>query len=273
MKPIEHSSEVNETEKGDGQLLITSSDTAECFDALKEVLDAMSLAVEAAVEGKDIAAAGLGRDADANPKRGEFSCEGTSVEAFVRDEPSSSQRWEQRLNSELIVTLSTVQHAGYQATAQIDRSGQFAVQSSFGFTYGLGGLAATRVGSVLMHFDVRAIDESQRATRLASKPTQDLGPQPNCDPPTPSRVDRIPRPVSLRQIPPRRSGTHDPADRRDHQLVIFARPTAQILACTAPEYRRSYINFFSRFHSGPFNHRRLEQNIFRYRRLLQLEVS
>lgn len=273
MKPIEHSSEVNEAEKGDGQLFIAGAYAAECFDALEEVFDVMSLAVEATVKGEGMATTGLCRDADADPERIKFLREGTSVEAFVSDEPSTSQGWEQRFNGELIMTLSTVQDAGYQATAQIDGSGQFAVQSSFGFAYGLSGLAATRVGSVLMHFDVRTIDESQRATRLAREATQDLGPQPDCDPPTPSRVDRIPRPISLGQIPPWRSGTHDPADRRDHQLVIFTRPTPHTLACTAAEYRTSYINFFSRLHSGPFNHRRLEQNIFRYRRLPQLKVS
>lgn len=160
-----------------------------------------------------------------------------------------------------------------QATLKVDGSGQFAVQPTFASTYGPGGSAAARAGSVSMDFDVRAIDESQRAARFADQTTQDLRPQPHCDPSTPSRVDRGPRPIDLGKVPPRRSGTYDPTDRRNHQLVIFARPTVQVPASTAPEYRTGYINIFSRFHSGPFNHRRLEQNIFRYGRLRQLKVS
>jgi hypothetical protein len=49
-EPIEHRSELDEAEEGDGQLIVTSRDPTMAFDAGKVVFDRVSVRIEAAVE-------------------------------------------------------------------------------------------------------------------------------------------------------------------------------------------------------------------------------
>ena len=45
--PIDYCREIYETEKGDGQFLVSRSDTAVTFDAAEEVLDGMAMSIKA----------------------------------------------------------------------------------------------------------------------------------------------------------------------------------------------------------------------------------
>ena len=63
-EPIEHRSELDEAEEGDGKLLVTSRDPTVAFDAGKVVLNRVSMRIEAAVEAIGNATGAFWGDAD-----------------------------------------------------------------------------------------------------------------------------------------------------------------------------------------------------------------
>ena len=92
--------------------------------------------------------------AQARPKR-------IGVEAFVCNGATVAQAGQERLDSIKIVTLALGQAERDRSTTSLDDCRKLGIDSTLSVTDRLGSLAAAWIRTVLMHFDVRAIDMPQ----------------------------------------------------------------------------------------------------------------
>jgi hypothetical protein len=112
----------------------------------------------AAVKGHRPEARALCRDTAPCPRSARKNPKGVGVEAFLGDGATAAQAGQKRLGRVKIVTLSLSQTKRDGPPASLNDCSQFRVDSTFGTTDRLGGLAAGRVRTVLMQFDVGTID-------------------------------------------------------------------------------------------------------------------
>jgi len=90
-EPIEHCSELDEAEKGDGQLLVASCNATVTFDASEVVFDRVPVSIEVAVEAIDNSTVALWRDTDHCPACGKAKAEVIRIEGLVCNHPVSVQ--------------------------------------------------------------------------------------------------------------------------------------------------------------------------------------
>lgn len=107
-------------------------------------------------------AIGLGRDADEAAIVGEKFSQFVRVEGFVTKQPEIVHLSEEAFCGLQVVGLAAGQLQTNRSAIVIDQRGQFAIQSSFGFTHGLGGLSSHGIGSVLVDFYVATIHTANR---------------------------------------------------------------------------------------------------------------
>ena len=79
---IGHCGELDETEKSDGQLLVTSGDSTVAFDSVEVVFDRVSMRIEAAVETMGNAASAFGRNANDSSAFGKTMPEAIRIEGL-----------------------------------------------------------------------------------------------------------------------------------------------------------------------------------------------
>jgi hypothetical protein len=128
------------------------------LDSAKEVFDHMAPTVVAAVKGYWPKARALRGNTDsctlpakARPKR-------IGVETFVCNGATVSQAGQERLDSIKIMTLALCQAERDRSTTSLNDCRKLGVDPTLSATDRLGSLASAWICTVLMHFDVRAID-------------------------------------------------------------------------------------------------------------------
>jgi hypothetical protein len=92
--------------------------------------------------------------AQARPKR-------VGIEAFIGNSATVAQAGQERLDRVKIVMLALGQAERHGPPTSLNDRGKLRIYSNFSATDRLGSLAAARVRTVLMQFDVRAIDMPQ----------------------------------------------------------------------------------------------------------------
>jgi len=138
----------------------------------------------------------------------------------------------------------------------IHQRGKLGVESALRPAHRLGALSARGIRSVLMQLDVRTIQVAELPGRAFGQAGQQPVPKPAGTPAAEPGVDRVPRTVALRQIPPRHTRAQQVPQGGDHQPIVLGRPPAYcaILPCT--RFGATQLNFFSRRHNGSGNSKR-----------------
>ena len=222
-EPIEHRSELDEAEEGDGKLLVTSRDPTVAFDAGKVVLNRVSMRIEAAVEAIGNATGAFWGDADHRAAFCKAMPETIRIESPVGNGPAAVQLGFERLAGPEVMLLSRSEMESDCPADTVDNSSELRIEASFGPSHSLGGLSANRIGTVSMHLDVRAVHSADSAKCRTSKLSKDSGPETRCTPSSEARVDRAPGSESVRKVSPRDTGAKHIPHRRNHASVILAR--------------------------------------------------
>jgi hypothetical protein len=156
-EPINDCRELNEGEKRDGEFLVSGAEAPVALESAEEVFDFMAHPVVAAVKGHWPTARALPRYTDPRTLSAQARPKRVGIETFVGDSASVAQAGQERLDRVKIVTLAFGQSERYGSPTSLNR-GKLRIDSTFSATNRLGRLAAARVRTVLMQFDVRAID-------------------------------------------------------------------------------------------------------------------
>jgi len=246
-EPIEDSGELNEGEEGGGEFFVAGADASVAFNPAEEIFDLMPVAIVAAVERDGVTARAFWRDAGAGALTPQFGAQGIGVEALVADGSATAQAAEQWIDGVQIMPLALGQTERNGTSATLHNRGELGVDATLGATDRLGRLAAARVRSILMQFDVGAIEMPQ-LTGGSDRHQRQHAREQSARTPTPKpRVDRTPRSKLLRQIAPRQTGAQDVEYRGEHEPIILRR-AAPLTPSTG--FAASAVNFFSLRHNG-----------------------
>ncbi len=245
-EPIYDGGEMDEAEEGAGELFVTSADAALGFDAAKEVLNVMTTLVVSAMEARRMPPTAFWRDAATGSLGVQSGAKDVGVKALVGHDPAVSHAGQHRKDGVLIVLLAGRETNRQGPPAGIDNRRELGVQPTFGPAHRLRSLAAPRIGSVLMQFDVRAVQVPQFAFSACGQDREHPSEQPAVTPAAVTRIDRTPRSVTRRQIPPRHARAQDKKHGTEHHPVIFGRPTtARHCAITpSPRFSRRIRSIF-----------------------------
>jgi hypothetical protein len=221
-EPIQNGSELNEGEIGGCELVIAGRDSAEAFDAAKEVFYSVAAPVVAAVEPVAPGSPAFGSDAGPNVGNPKRRVERVRIEAAISDRvlvPKDWHQWKDRLE---VVLLTRSQAEPDRSTHRVDHGGKLRVDPTFRAANGLERLPTRRIGSVLVKLDVRAINMAQLPRRITGKLLEEPGPEATRTPSSPSSIDRAPRTITSRQVAPRYARAQNVPDGCDHDAVILA---------------------------------------------------
>lgn len=222
-EPIEHRSELDEAEKGDGQLLVASRDPTVAFDASEEVFDRVPVSVETPIEVIGDTAAGLRRDADHCSALGKAEPKVFRIEGPVGDSPMTVKFDLERRARPQVVLRSRDDVESDSPSDAVDHGRELCVETAFRASHCLPGLAANRIGSVPVYFDVRAVHTADPAKSCSAKLGEHAGPKAARTPSSETRVDRTPWTESGRKVPPGNSRPHDIPNGGNHASIIPGR--------------------------------------------------
>ena len=207
----------------------------------------MAPPVVAAVKGHWAKARTLRGDTDSRTLSAQARPKRVGVEAFVCNSATVAQAGQERLDCIKIVTLALGQAERDGSPTSLNDRGKLGIDSTLSATDRLGSLTAARVRTVLMQFDVRAIDMPQLTGCSRCDQREHPGEEPHSAPATKPRVDRAPRAKMLWQVAPRDARSQDVEHRAEHKPIIFRRsPTQRPPA----GFTTRTVNFFSRRHNG-----------------------
>jgi len=246
-EPVKDRGELNETQEGRSEFIVAGADAAGAFDAAEEVFYLMAVPVVASVKGNPPTAVTFGRNADSGALAPQPGPERVGIEALVGHRLVPAQTPEQRCDGVEIVALAGGEAECHGTAATFDDGCQLGVDPSFGPTNRLPGLAAPRIRSGLMEFDVRTIEVTQSALGPLGQLGKHERKQSACTPPAEPGVDRTPRTEVGGQIAPRHSGPQNIEDRRQHQAIILGWTTPQPPPAVFDPHT---VNFFSLRHTG-----------------------
>ena len=225
-EPINDCRELNEGKKRDGEFLVPGAKAPVAFETAEEVFDFMASPVVAAVKGHGPTARAFRRDTDPRTLSAQARPKSVSIETFIGDSTAVAQAGQERLDRVKIVTLALSQTERHGSPASLNDRGKLRIDSTFSATDRLGSLAATRVCTVLMQFDVRAVDMPQLTCGSSCDYRKHPGEEPLGTPATKPRVDRTPRAKLLWQVTPRDTRSQDIKYRGEDKPIIFWRPPA-----------------------------------------------
>lgn len=223
-EPIEDGGELNEAEKSKGDFVIAGGNAAEAFDATEEVFDVVASAVVALMKRSTLAAAPTRGNAGARFFAVEEGPKSGCIESPVCYALAPQGRHDRQDCLE-VMSLSWRQAQSDCSAIGINDGCKLGVDASLGPADLMLRLSTLGIGSVLVDFDVRAVQVPQLSFCTPGEYGQQLCPQAMRAPSPPSGIDRTPRPELRRHIPPRTSRAHDIPHRRDHRPVILRRPS------------------------------------------------
>ena len=232
-EPVQDRSQAHEVEKMEVGFVIACADATKAFDPLKEVFDAMASPVVTGVMRRRTAAACARRNAHAPAQRADVFAKLVAVIALVRHHAFAFGK-HLVFRRHDVGSLAGRERELHRAPPRIDTRGELGVEPAPGATDGLILLAALRVGSVLMHLDVRGIQTFERAVRPLGQHVEDLRPEQRVAPTAPARVNRAPRTEVRRQIAPRTTRAQHMNHPFEHEPMIFGWSSA----ATAPVLQR-----------------------------------
>lgn len=209
------------------------------FDATEEIFHLPTVAIVAAMEANTMMTTALGRDTRTGALAEQPRAEIIRIEPPVRHQAVSPGRPQHRESGEEIVALTAVQGDGEGATPTIDYRGELGVETTLGSAHRLSRLSTPRIGTMLMEFDMRAVEVSQRADGLAAKLRQDAGEQTLAAPQPEPAVDGLPLAVTLGEVAPRTARAKHEKNPTEDQSVIFSRSSAPPSGtiCSSPAAR------------------------------------
>ncbi len=225
-EPIDDGRELNEGNESDSEFVISGAEASVGFDSAEEVFNFVAPTVVAAVKGHWPTARALRRDTDRRTLSAQARPKRIGIETFIGDGATVAEAGQERLDRIKIVTLTLSQAERDGSPASINDRGKLGIDSTLCATDRLGSLAAARVRTVLMQFDVRAIDMSQLPRGSRCDRLEHPGKKPRSTPAPKSRVDRAPGAKLLRQIAPRDTSPQDVEYRAEHEPIIFRRSPA-----------------------------------------------
>ena len=207
----------------------------------------MAPSVVAVVKGHWPTARAPRRDTDPRTLSAQARPKRVGIETFIGDGAVVTQAGQERLDRIKVVTLALGQAERHGPTASLNDRGKLRIDSTFSATDRLGSLAAARVRTVLMQFDVRAIDMPQLTCGSRRDHRKHPGEEPLSTPATKPRVDRAPRAKLLWQVAPWDTRSQDIEYRGEHKPIIFRRSPAQR---PPAGFITRAVNFFSLRHNG-----------------------
>jgi hypothetical protein len=178
--------------------------------------------------------------AQACPKR-------VGIETLIGDCAAVAQTFQERFDSVKIVTLAFGQAERDGPPTSLDDRGKLRIDSTFSATDCLGSLTTARIRTVLIQFDVRAIDMPQLTCGSRCHHRKHPGEEPLSAPATKPRVDRAPRAKLLWQVAPRDTCSQDVEYCGEHTPIIFRRSPAQR---PPAGFITRAVNFFNLRHNG-----------------------
>jgi hypothetical protein len=217
-EPIENRSELDETEKRDGQLFVTSRDPAVAFDAGEVIFDRVSVSIEPAVEAIGNASGVFWRDAD---HRSTFRIEG-----LVGDRPVTVQPDLEWLTGSEVMLLAGSEVEPDNPADAVDHSRELRIEPAFRASHRLPSLPANWIGTVAMNLDVRAVHTADPAKRRSTQLGENIAPEAAGTPSSESSIDRAPRTESLWKVPPGNTGSKNIPHGGDHASVILMWPAS-----------------------------------------------
>lgn len=220
------------------------------FDAAKEVFDVMAVAIVSAVEAGGLPATAFRRNATASALGAQPAAEVVGVKALVRHDEAVPSPREHGLDGQQVMAGAGRQRHGKGATVPIHDGRQFGVQPAFGPSHRLGQLATCGVGSMLMQFDVRAVQMPQHTAPTPAQHAEHPGEQAACAPTPEPGVDCSPGPKVRRHIAPGQPCAQDVDDATEHQSVILGRTTTHCAIRPTASSCPAQVNFLSRRQSG-----------------------
>jgi hypothetical protein len=226
-QPINDCRKLNECEKRDGEFLVSGAEAPVTFETTEEVFDSMAPPVVAAVKGHWPTAKASRRDTDPRTLCAKARANRVGIETSIGDSAAVAQAGQEPFDSVKIVTLALGQAERHGSPTSLNNRGKPRIDSTFGATNRLGSLAAARVLTVLMPFDVRAIDMPQLTCGSCRDHRKHPGEESLGTPATKPRIDRSPRAKLLWQIAPRDTRSQDAEYRVVHKPIIFRRSPAQ----------------------------------------------
>jgi hypothetical protein len=192
-EPINDCRELNESKKRDGEFLVSGAEAWVAFETAEEVFDLLAPPVVAAVKSHWPTARALRGDTDPRSLSAQARPKRVGIETLIGDSAAAAQAWQERLDRVKIVTLALCQAERHGSSTSLNDRGKLRIDSSFGADDRLGSLAAARVRTVLMQFDVRAIHMPQLTCGSSSDHRRHPGKEPRSTPATKPRADRAPR--------------------------------------------------------------------------------
>ncbi len=199
-----------------GELLVASSDPAELFDSLEEVLHAVAEPVEASVPAGGVLAILNVRDAGTAPGIPDPITESSRVVAFVGHQ-ATARRDNNPVRTADFGQIPAIHHEFEGATLGIQQCSDLGIEPAPGTSDGLRCLPAAWIRAVLVGLYVGGIEMNQGALRLRCDYLQQASPKTASIQSSLPRVDRGPRSEMRRQIPPRASDSKDV----EHPLNLY----------------------------------------------------
>jgi hypothetical protein len=245
--PINDCRELNEGEKRDSEFLVSGAEAPVAFETAEEVFDFMTPTVVAAVKGYWPTSRTLRRDTDPRTLPAQARPKRVGIEALIGDSAVVAQAGQERLDRVKIMTLALSQAERHGSPTSLNDRSKLRVDSTFSATNRLGSLAAARVRTVLMQFDVRAIYMPQLTCGSRCDGRKHPGEEPRSTPATKPRIDRTPRAKLLWQVAPRDACSQDVEYRGEHKPIIFRRSPAQR---PPAGFITRVVKFFSLRHNG-----------------------
>lgn len=245
-EPIHDGGKLNEAEEGDGEFVVASADAAMGFDAAEEVLNLVTALVITTMEASRVPSAAFRRDAAAGPLGAQSDAEDVGVKALVGHDPAVPHAGQHRDHGMLVVLLAGGETDREDPTPRIDDRREFGIQTAFGAAHRLRGLTAPGIGSMLMQFDMGAVQVPQFPYGPIGQDREHPGEQPAVAPAAVTRIDRTPGSVARRQITPRHTRAQNEKHCAEHHPVVFGRPTpARHCAITpSPRFSRRIRSIF-----------------------------
>lgn len=206
-QPIEHCRKRQHAQKRLVELFISCANPPEAFYPLEEVFNSVTGCVSAFAIGRRISSIAAGRDARFRTLLSDFLSKFVRVVAFISNQINLCGK------DDFFCSIQISGIAGREAqlqhsTATIDQSRDLAVQPALGSTDRLILLAALRIGSVLVNFDVSRVDQSPFSFGALSQSIKNRGPKTNFGPPSKACVNTLPWPEAGGQISPGASRAH-----------------------------------------------------------------
>lgn len=246
-EPIQNRGQLHEGEKRLGELLVAGADAAVFLDATEEVFDPMAAAIVSAMKAGGVTAAASWWDAAGGLLPPQTIPEAIGVEALVGHTAVPAQGGQQRAHRMQVMPGAGCQAHAHRPAVLIDDRRQLGVQPALGPADGLRCLPASRIGSVLVQLDVRAVHMAQGALGTLGQAFEQSAPQAARTPASPAGVNRTPRAIAAGCVTPRAArAQHIPDRRYDNAVVLGRSPAPQP---PPARFGPRTVNFFSRLHS------------------------